>query len=355
MRHGCLLGLGLLGGSLASAPVRADTDCVFGERAGTLSLRADCTTDATLFVPDGSTLDGHGHRIAVRDPAGGSFSGAVIRNVGTRANVRNLVIQADGLAATCHPSAPIDTRLRGILLQDASGTIADNQISIGQGASGCQEGDAIEVRTTPGNLTKRSVSVHGNRIERFQKTGILVLGSVEAGVYLNRIEGQGPVDFIAQNGIQFSEGAHGSIKWNQVGDVAYTGQGASSTGILVFDTRGPLDIALNRVEQTDVGLRLATASRVEIEGNVISGSTYDGIALDGRAGTTQQNRVVANSIADSGSVGIDLFGVGATRNLVAGNRVCQNGEAATQEVLDADHNLLLGNVCTGEELDAELD
>ena len=51
----------------------------------------------------------------------------------------------------------------------------------------------------------------------------------------NVVTGQGPVDYIAQNGIQVGYGAMASVMRNKVTDNSYTGlNGASSGGILVI-------------------------------------------------------------------------------------------------------------------------
>ena len=55
----------------------------------------------------------------------------------------------------------------------------------------------------------------------------------------NTVTGEGPVDYIAQNGIQLGYGAKATVTGNTVTGNAYTGaNGASSGGILVVG--GPL-------------------------------------------------------------------------------------------------------------------
>jgi hypothetical protein len=66
---------------------------------------------------------------------------------------------------------------------------------------GCQEGDAIEVRRVTG-AGSSAVTISGNHVSDYQKTGILVSGLVTATVADNTIDRYGKVGFIAQNGIQ---------------------------------------------------------------------------------------------------------------------------------------------------------
>ena len=127
--------------------VLATTTCTFTTSGTTMTLNGDCTTDETILIPDGYTLDGNGHTITAVDPSGGHFLGAVVKNAGSTAHVKNLTVTALGLANVCDPPGPPDNRLRGILFDGASGSITNNTtvVNINQGASGCQEGNAIEV------------------------------------------------------------------------------------------------------------------------------------------------------------------------------------------------------------------
>lgn len=94
------------------------TDCTFTTKGSTMSLNANCTTDSTILVPNGFTLDGKGKTITAVDPAGGHFTGAVVSNAGSSANVKNLTVTASGLGDVCDAGT---ARLRGIMLAAASG------------------------------------------------------------------------------------------------------------------------------------------------------------------------------------------------------------------------------------------
>ena len=105
----------------------------------------------------------------------------------------------------------------------------------------------------------------------------------------------------------------------------------------------PLELALNRVEDTGVGLRITASSDISVIGNTIRRSTYDGVAIDGRSGPAQRNRLLGNFISDSGGVGVDLFGIGARLNLVRFNAIDRSVLGALQEALDAGDNDLRQN------------
>ena len=98
---------------VSSGAAFAANNCTFRNIGRVMQLQRDCWTDATLLIPDGVTLDGRDRTITAIDPEGGHFLGAVVRNAGTTAYVRNLTIQARGLADVCDDAGPPDQRLRG--------------------------------------------------------------------------------------------------------------------------------------------------------------------------------------------------------------------------------------------------
>ncbi|KFE68407.1 NosD domain-containing protein [Hyalangium minutum] len=263
--------------------------------SGVLSLKGDCTTDTPVFIPEGHTLEGFEHWIVARDPVGGAFKGAIVRNRGERTFVRNLKVKAQGLQKD-GPCDGGEDRLRGILLQDATGSVTRtevvdirrNQRSEGNPEGtprGCQEGIAIEVRNRDATVTK-TVELRNNQVRGYQKGGILVTGRVNATVVENGVTGAGPVAHIAQNGLQLSDGATGEVTRNQVSGHAYTGSTDVASGILVAG--GPyFGMALvrdaliqgNTVTGNDIGIYLdqaeadgsgpATATRIQVVGNTL--------------------------------------------------------------------------------------
>jgi hypothetical protein len=225
-------------GAPSFAIVPSSGDCTFTSSGTTNTLNADCTTYTSIIIPIGETLDGAHHTItAVDPPAPDHFLGAVVKNGGTSASVTNLTVTASGLADACDGG---DDRLRGILLDGASGSITNNTVTgVRQGPSGCQEGNSIEVRNTPFTTggTDRVVTISGNVVSSYQKTGILANGSVSATITGNTVTGAGPVGYIAQNGIQVGFGATAVVKNNTVSGNFYTGPDVAC-GILLYQADG---------------------------------------------------------------------------------------------------------------------
>jgi hypothetical protein len=202
-----------------------------------MTLVADCTTDHTVTVPQGFTLDGAGHTITAVDPVGPPFHfvGAVVENEGSSANVKNVGVTAS-IASNCDD---FPASLAGIRFDGANGSITSSTVTgLQQGASGdgCQEGNAIEVRNTD-NVGRPSVTVSGNTVEDYQKTGVLAKGAVSATIAGNTVRGYGPVSFIAQNGVQVSAGATAQVSGNSINDNYYTGADLAC-GLLLYEAGG---------------------------------------------------------------------------------------------------------------------
>jgi hypothetical protein len=273
-----------------TGPTCTRAPCLFSLEDGRVALAADCTTDTTLLVPDDYTFDGEGHTVTAVDPPGGHFTGAVIRNRGATARVRDVTVTVRGLRDVCTADA---ARLRGILLEGASGEVVDSTVrdlQKGSGASGCQEGFGIEVRNDDASRGPFRVDVLRNRVVAAQKTGILAVGTVEVTLSDNTVDAGGPVTHIARNGIQVGFGARGRVTGNTVSGNAYTGPAVSvGTGILVaggsyYGADSPLvtELAIegNTLVDNDVGIDLSqlegsggsapsTPTRLRVAGNTL--------------------------------------------------------------------------------------
>lgn len=165
----------------------------------------------------------------------------------------------------------------GVVVNHQTVNLIDSSIhDIGEvPPNGAQHGNAILYI----NGAKGTIS--GNLVSRYQKNGITVSGKNAAGdgpssfptsatVKNNVVAGRGAVDYIAQNGIQMSFGAKGSVMGNTVTENAYSGAGGvSAGGILVvggpcFGTGIPyttgLTIRNNTLIRNDVGVFLFNAT-----------------------------------------------------------------------------------------------
>ena len=235
----------------------SSTACTFTDKGMTRMLDDNCTTDVTIFIPDGMTLDGRNHTINAVDPASGHFVGSVVQNAGTSAHVKNLRITASNLSNACDAGGD---RLRGIMFQGASGSIAHNTVhNINQGASGCQEGNAIEVRNEPFDGTHpntQTVEVAHNTLTAWQKTGIVANGDVDVNIHHNAVSSSATQPNLAANSIQLGFGAAGTVEQNIVSGNQWCGPSEFvATALLLFQPSDGVTIKQNNIGgNSDVGI-----------------------------------------------------------------------------------------------------
>jgi hypothetical protein len=281
---------------LASTVAGAGTTCTFESAGTTLRLTGDCTTDTTLLIPDGVTLDGRGFSITAVDPPNGHFTGAIVMNAGGTASIVDTRITARALADVCD-SGP--NRFRGIFFDGAVGTIRGNTvIDVNQGASRCQEGNAVEVRSVDSS-GPISVEIDHNVIERFQKTGIVVTGDVDAWVHENQVGASANQDQVAANGIQVGYGAWALLTGNTIAGNSWRGaRGDVATALLLF----------------------RAAPGTVVRGNTIGGNSDIGIYILADETTVEGNQVVDDGVDQAGGFDIGIADYG-TGNRVDGNDV----------------------------------
>ena len=82
-------------------------------------------------------------------------------------------------------------------------------------------------------------TLSGSTITRYQKNGVVVSGSGAAvTVKDNTVTGAGPVNYIAQNGIEIASGATASVTGNTVSGHFYTPATVTACGLLFFQAGG---------------------------------------------------------------------------------------------------------------------
>ena len=201
--------------------------------------------------------------------------------------------------------------------------------------NGTQHGVGIYYRDLPasGPGGGASGTIKGNTLSKYQKGGIVANGTgTNVKVQSNTVTGVGPVDYIAQNGIQIGYGAKAQVLNNTVSANAYTGTNfASSGGILVvggecygdglaYTTN--TDIVGNIVTNNDVGIYLsnapgpypsgcgnapATSTNIKAINNTISDNATTNISGNGatgyQAGISDQgngDKLINNTISGAG-------------------------------------------------------
>jgi hypothetical protein len=211
-------------------------------------------------------------------------------------------------------SGPGTFRSQELTFFNVNGTISDNSIEDWQypSAFGVQGVAGVVV----GSATPVDVEVSGNTVTGYQKAGIVAYGTsaVNADILDNVVAGAGPITTTAQNGIQVSNGASGTVQGNDVSGNNYTPATWCATGILVMN-----DGVLVRSNDLDANLCdiIALADNTVIEGNniaaalayptsvigsnnvfdknYVNGSAYDGVYNDGINNVFTCNRITNNS------------------------------------------------------------
>jgi hypothetical protein len=200
----------------------------------------------------------------------------------------------------------------GVVVNHASVNVTSSTIhDIGEVPfNGAQHGNAILYINGAAGIISR------NMVSSYQKNGITISGNngassgpspftTSATVTNNVVVGQGPVSYIAQNGIQISFGAKGSVTRNTVTGNAYTGSGGvSSGGILVaggpcfgpgFAYTTGSTITRNQLTGNDVGAFLFNAN---LSCDAPSLKTNNSVKLN-----TIFNGAVTNTTGEDGSCG----------------------------------------------------
>ena len=270
----------------------AANDCSFEVNGATMRLLADCRTDASIAIPDGMTLDGAHHTISAVDPPGGHFTGGILINGGTTASVVKTRLVAQSLANVCDAGAG---RLRGILLDGASGVLSGNTVlDVNQGASACQEGNAIEVWNFSGSPVV--VEIAHNIIDRYQKSGIVASGDVDVSIHHNRVGPSATQASVPANAVQVGFGAWATIEDNEITGNRWLFADAAATGILLSASAPGTIVRRNTITgNADVGIYVA-ASGTTVTQNILLDEGEDGfydigIVIDGEQNTVRDNDV----------------------------------------------------------------
>lgn len=220
-------------------------------------------------------------------------------------------------------SGPSDGIEAGVRIdRGGSATVRDNLITQIYGSVfGAGQGVGVLIRGGNGTISD-------NTITQYEKAGIVADGaSSSAGIAGNLVVGVGPTDAIGQDGIQISNGAHGSIVNNDVSQNIYSPQEYVAAGILLFNA-APTTVVANTATQNDVGILVSGTKGATLFNNDLSDSTFDGIEL--RDGTTY-TVVSSNHSHDNQLDGIYIDAT-AMNNTITRNVLMQDGNLDAEDL-----------------------
>jgi hypothetical protein len=279
------------------------------------SAMADCT-------PTGFFRDGINMTAAMINPAG-TVSGSV------NATGCNIGVYYDTGVGTVDNANIFGSNYFGVLVNGDASIVAVNITNnaihdIGETPlNGTQHGAAIYYRSffAGGSATG---SVSGNTLTNYQKGGVVANGEgTNVTISGNIVTGQGPVDYIAQNGIQVGYGASATLSGNTVTGNSYKGANfASSGGILVVGGPGfgqcpdlnpcpytvQTHIVANTLTGNDVGVWLSndsgngpppTPTSIKVQNNTITNCCLTNISGSGTLGIGYQAGISDEGNKDS--------------------------------------------------------
>jgi hypothetical protein len=199
--------------------------------------------------------------------------------------------------------------LVGIYYRNAFGTINDcavRNIKLAAAQFGCQAGFGIFVQS--GGEGKAKVDILDSSVHDYQKNGIIASGEgTEVNIRQNAVSGIGPTPLIAQNGIQVSFGAKGTIDNNSVINHIYSQCTSAinctfATNIIVFESDG-VRVSRNTTGNAQVNVYYQGDGGDVINNTILQSQVLDGIDLVGNS-----NRANGNSIKNSSFSGVYVLG-----------------------------------------------
>ena len=227
-------------------------------------------------------------------------------------NSSNVIIK--GLTVDGRDQGDNNWSLVGIDYFNAGGTVQENTIKNIRNSSfsGTQAGVAMYAYNLDG--TPRTLNVFGNTIFNYQKNGMALSGNgLTVNVQNNTVTGAGPTSITAQNGIQVSYGAVGTISGNTVSGNFWTGTYGGSNdpisdpnadgaaGILIYQPgETAIQVFNNEVLGNQFGIAAFDTTSFNIHDNTIQGIPHTGfgypagIVLSNSDGTVQNNTVTLN-------------------------------------------------------------
>ena len=272
-----------------------------------VTLVGSGTSSTTIQAPSTLTTDSLGKKSII------TISGS-----GVVAEISGLTVSGPG------PTGCGSINYGIFVSNGASAYIHDNVITSVRDSvfGGCQNGVAIEVGS---GATTGTATISNNIITDYQKNGITVAGTGSSAVITgNTVTGAGPTDKTAQNGIQISYGATGTISGNTISGNDYTPNTTSSTGIIIYQAGSGVVITNNNLSGSgsavnQTGIYVQESNNVTVSNNIVANTIFDGIDLYLLAGAT----VSGNTVYNTGTDGIWL---GKASNIsILNNTLYNNG------------------------------
>ncbi len=193
-------------------------------------------------------------------------------------------------------------RYTGILVGNSSGTVEENEVV---NISGGSEGGTSAIIAVG---TQTDITLANNTVSDFRKGGIVVNSEAVGYISNNTVIGDGPIDTIAQNGIQIGFDATGTIIGNTVKDVYYDGTGYHAAGIISIQASDVL-IENNDIDACDVGISISANGQnienITVDNNILTANNR-AIRVDWN-GTIGGDRIIKENAFVENEWSIQMF------------------------------------------------
>lgn len=249
-------------------------------------------------------------------------------NNGATVSLTGLTLSGPMVANGCGDQLTGAYIYQGATLSLSHVTVKDIRAS-SNGLLGCQMGLGIRAGAYPANgYTAGHLLANALTVTGYQKGGIVINGTgTTSTIDGATITGDGNSPYIAQNGIQVSRGAVGTITNATISgnlcDVpsacgADPVKSDQSAGILLYNADASTTVVSNTTSGNDIGIYAADAntSATLIDSNLAVANRYEGIFLDQGTFT-----VTNNELSGASNIGIlSVTMAGATANSTASIR-----------------------------------
>jgi parallel beta-helix repeat protein len=312
--------------ALQSAVANAVSNETISVASGTYDLTAPLTfrgiNNVHLLAGSGGQgcgSQGSGSQVTLVAPPGinNTNQAIILINGATQVEINGFTINGNG--------ETIDSAIQ--VLGGGSATIHFNTIenTFNNGANQLGYGIRVGNSGSPaipgfsGNTTG-TAGIENNTIETYNKGGVIVDGSGSDAVITGNTVTGDPAAYLSvdQNGVQISNGAAGRIQGNVISGNSYNfNSPITALGVEIYNTTKYVVVAQNVLNANESGIEAQASQNTEIYNNDILNGLFDGIDVDvGSSNIDVENNDVINGYGD----GISLEN--ATCNTIINNEVC---------------------------------
>jgi hypothetical protein len=211
------------------------------------------------------------------------------------------------------------TSFSGVEFHDASGSLSHVTVQHTQpadGITGCQVGDAIYVGSDDGVA---NVSMTNVTVGSYNKNGITCKGpGTTCTISSANVTGT-PTAAIAQNGIQFSADAGGSINKATVSHDTNLSECGCASGILIYQAAGDVAVTNSKETSSDNNIYVYASTGFNISTTSSTKSTLsDGLTLD------SVDSAVVSGGSFSSNAGNGIGSYGGTNSVISGTTTSKN-------------------------------